>query len=396
MRMVFTLDQRYDSTPDGAVWVKAGPAYQYWAGFLDVFDSVSLVARVRYVPSVPADMHRVDGAGVSVSRIPYYLGPWQYLFSKHDVDGAACKAVNIGDAVVLCGGPFSDAIETMLRRIDYPYAVNVVGDPYDVLAPGAIKHPLRSVMRIWCPHKLRRQCAGAVAGIYVTKEALQRRYPCPAYSVGVSDVDLPDDVLMRDPRPVRQDTRQTRLIMVGTLAQLYKAPDVLIKSVAACVRKGLDLSLVMVGDGKHRPELEALSARLGIADRAMFLGQLPAGSAVRDELDRADLFVLASHQEGLPRAMVEAMARALPCIGSTVGGIPELLPAEDMVPPGDAGALARKITEVVQDPKRMARMSARSLNKAQDYRASVLLERRLAFYGFVRERTEEWLKSSDR
>jgi glycosyltransferase involved in cell wall biosynthesis len=183
--------------------------------------------------------------------------------------------------------------------------------------------------------------------------------------------------------------------MVGTQAQLYKAPDVLIDAVATCVREGLDLKLVLVGDGKHRAELEAQAAALGLRERVCFRGQLTAGDAVRAELDQADLFVLPSHQEGLPRAMIEAMARGLPCIGSTVGGIPELLPLEDMVPPGDVIALAHKICEIVTNPERLARMSARNLEKAKEYRDEVLRERRDMFYHFVREKTEAWLKAQE-
>ena len=85
---------------------------------------------------------------------------------------------------------------------------------------------------------------------YVTKEALQQRYPCPNFSVGVSDVDLPEQALVSSSRLPRQ--RGTfNLIFVGTMAQLYKAPDVLIDAVAACVQEGLDLKLTLIGDGKH-------------------------------------------------------------------------------------------------------------------------------------------------
>ena len=91
--------------------------------------------------------------------------------------------------------------------------------------------------------------------------------------------------------------------------------------------------------------------------------------------------------------MIEAMARALPCIGSTVGGIPELLPLEDLVPPGDAAALARKIREVVIDPGRMARMSTRNLEKAREYREDALRERRVAFYQNIRNQTETWVRT---
>ncbi len=113
---------------------------------------------------------------------------------------------------------------------------------------------------------------------------------------------------------------------------------------------------------------------------------------MRQELDRADLFVLPSHQEGLPRAAIEAMARGLPCVGSTVGGFPELLPAEDLVPPGDAAALARKLREVVTDPDRLDRMAARNLGAAREYREDVLRPRRTAFYEHLRAATTRWLQ----
>jgi len=177
---------------------------------------------------------------------------------------------------------------------------------------------------------------------------------------------------------------------------MYKAPDVLIRAVGECVAKGLDLRLQIVGDGMYRRALERLCCDLGLADRVRFPGQLPAGERVRAQLDRSDLFVLPSWTEGLPRAMVEAMARALPCIGSDVGGIPELLAEEDLVPPGNVEALARKIQEVLSSPRRMAEMSARNLAKAREYRDEVLAERRREFFDRVRLATLSWLERCGR
>jgi glycosyltransferase involved in cell wall biosynthesis len=177
------------------------------------------------------------------------------------------------------------------------------------------------------------------------------------------------------------------------LAQLYKAPAVLLEAIARCVGAGLDLGLTVVGDGKHRSELEAQARMLGLAERVCFLGQLTAGDPVREQLDHADLFVLPSLTEGLPRAMIEAMARALPCVGSTVGGIPELLPPEDTVPAGDAAALARKIREVVTALERMARMSTRNLAKAREYSDEALRSRQISFYQHLRAETTRWLQT---
>ncbi|MEG3925470.1 glycosyltransferase family 4 protein [Microcoleus sp. D3_18a_C4] len=397
MNVVVALEHRFDRTPDGKVWTQVAFPHSFWMRYLEVFDHVRVVARVREVPSVSGDWKRADGEGVSFAAIPYYLGPWQYLQKAPQVQRAARNAVAPNDAVILrVSSQIATCIQPMLSQTNHPYAVEVVADPYDVFAPGAVKHPLRPFFRWWFPRGLRHQCAGALSAAYVTEGALQCRYPPGpgAFSTHYSSVELPNSAFAAAPRCDDRRKQTFTLVSVGTLAQLYKAPDVLIDAVATCVQSGLNLKLVLIGDGKYRSELEARSQACGIADRVCFLGQLSAGDAVRAELDRADIFILPSRQEGLPRAMIEAMARSLPCIGSTVGGIPELLPPEDMVPPGDATALANKIREVVTNPERMSRMSACNLEKAKDYRDEVLQERRNQFYRYVREMTEKWLRET--
>lgn len=392
MNVVVALEHRYACTPDGRVWTQTMFGHTFWKRYLEVFDHVRVVARVRQVESVPSDWKQADGEGVSFAPVPYYIGPWQYLQRWQQINKITQKVVGVNDAVILrvCS-QIACCIQPLLERNGHPYAVEVVGDPYDVFAPGAIKHPLRPFFRRLFPQKLKHHCSQAIAALYVTKQALQQRYPCPNYSVGVSDVEILDEALQVIPRSFDEVKSTFTLIFVGTLAQLYKAPNVLIAAMSICVREGLDLKLIVVGDGQHRTELENQAARLGLGKRVCFRGQLTAGEAVRQELDQADLFILPSYQEGLPRAMIEAMARGLPCIGSNVGGIPELLTSEDLVPPGDVIALARKIREVVTNPQRLARMSARNLHKAQDYTNQILQKERTSFYRYVREQTETWL-----
>ncbi len=142
--------------------------------------------------------------------------------------------------------------------------------------------------------------------------------------------------------------------------------------------------------GRCQRELEALAQSCGVAGRIDFRGQVPAGQLIRDALDECDLFVLPSRTEGLPRAMIEAMARGLPCIGTAVGGIPELLEPEELVPPGDAVALARKIARVLENSDQMTAMSARNLAKANRFSEDVLRPKRLAFLTHLRGVTAEW------
>ncbi len=397
MRVSVALEQRFMSTPDGKVWTRSSFGYDFWQRYLDVFDEVNVVARVRGLRAVPPGAMRAGGHHVSFSVVPYYVGPWQYLMEARRVRHAVTTAISQADAVVLrVPGRLSTCAERCLKKTGRPYGVEVVGDPYDVFNPGSFDHPLRPYFRWSFTRQLRHQCRNACACSYVTKKALQRRYPATenTLSLHCSDVRLPEAAVVASPRPPRRGTHGFTLIGVGTMAQLYKRPDVLIDAVAACVRDGMDLRLVLVGDGKFRKKLESRAAATYLGRRLEFLGQLPAGEAVRDRLDQADVFVLPSSTEGLPRAMIEAMARGLPCIGSAVGGIPELLLPEDMVPSSNVAALAGKIREVISSPERMARMSERNFQKAKQYCDAVLCQRRIALYRRVKESTEIWLTTN--
>jgi glycosyltransferase involved in cell wall biosynthesis len=133
-----------------------------------------------------------------------------------------------------------------------------------------------------------------------------------------------------------------------------------------------------------------------VADRVTLTGTLPAGDAVWRQLDAADLFVMPSRTEGLPKALIEAMARGLPAVGSAVGGIPELLAPEDLVPPDDVTALADAIRRLVTDPARMTAASARNLARAADFAETALAPRRDAFYRAVRAATRDIVPGHDR
>jgi glycosyltransferase involved in cell wall biosynthesis len=393
MELVVSLEHRFDRTPDGAVWTQTMFAYPFWLRYLEIFDRLKVVARVRDVPTASGELVQANGSGVSFSAIPYYIGPLEYMRRIRSIQRAARNAVQPNDAVIMrAPSQIATCIAPLLQRTGHPYGMELVGDPYDVFAADSVHHPLRRFFRWWFPRQMRQQCAHACAAAYVTEGAIQRRYPpAPsAFATACSDVELPDAAFASAPRRYDDRPRRFRLISVGSLAQPYKGIDVLIEAMRICVRQGMALELIVVGDGKYRADLEALALSHGLGPQIQFVGQLTAGASVRAQLDQADLFVMPSKTEGLPRAMIEAMARALPCVGTQIGGIPELLPAEHMVPPGDVAALARAIRELVADPQRLTHMSARNLEQAHHYREDVLQERRRTFYRAVRAATEAW------
>lgn len=393
MNVVVSTDYRYLGTPDGAVWSPTNCGYSFWLRYLEVFDSVRIVSRVCQVDSVPSEFQRVDGENVSVAAIPFYVGPTQYLQKYFQVQQAVKNAINKDDAVILrIPSNVANCVYDWVIRNNHPYALEVIGDPYNFFAPGTVKHPLRPFFRNWFTEKMKKQCFNSAANGYVTKEALQQRYPGSeqTYSTYYSDVELSDAAFVSAPHSFNNQSEKLTLITVGTLQNFCKGIDVLIDALAICVQQGLNLELVVVGDGCHKEDFKAQAKKLGIEDRVFFRGYLPTGKAVYEQLDMADLFILASRQESLPRAVVEAMARGLPCIGSDIGGIPELLADEDLVAPGSVNELATKIKEVVTKPERMSQMASRNLQTSKDYNEKLLQHRRLDFYKYVRATTASW------
>jgi len=395
MKVVVTTEHRFLRTPDGLAWTHGVQAYPFWNRYLSVFDGVKIVARVRETPAPPEGWQPASGPGVMLTALPDYLGPWQYVAKSMSVHQAIGKAASPSDAVILrVSSHLAGCLEPTLARRGQPFGVEVISDPLDLYSPGAVDYRLRPLFRWKLTRQMRRQCRNAAAAAYVTERSLQARYPCPRLTAAVSDVEIPAEAMRAESRTFSglNPQRELRLITLASLAQMQKAPDVLIRAVSECERAGLRLRLAIAGDGRHRSALEHLAAELGLQNRVEFLGQLPAGGRVRKELDASDLFVLPSRCEGLPRALVEAMARSLPCVASRIGGIPELLPAEDLTRPGDVADLAAKLMEVLSDPARMDAMAARNLRRAADFRESLLIGRRTGFFREVRQSTSRWIE----
>ncbi len=139
-----------------------------------------------------------------------------------------------------------------------------------------------------------------------------------------------------------------------------KGIDVLLRAMALVRSSGVDLSLVLAGDGPLRPELETLARELGISDIVEFAGfqDLPA---LKQQLHRASLFVLPSREEPFGIVILEAMVFGKPVLTTTVGGIPEIVTHLEngyLVPPDDAEALADAIITLSGDASLRQRLGA--------------------------------------
>ena len=140
---------------------------------------------------------------------------------------------------------------------------------------------------------------------YVTESTLQRSFP-PApgrFTTHFSSIRLPEEWIRPAPRAYATPIDRPAIVCIGSMSTHYKGQDVLLRAVEQCLGRGVEIEVTLIGDGACREEFERLARQLGIDDRVDFLGSVPHGKAILEQLDRADLCVMPSRTEGLPRAM---------------------------------------------------------------------------------------------
>lgn len=130
-----------------------------------------------------------------------------------------------------------------------------------------------------------------------------------------------------------------------------KGADVLLTALRRVVdtRPDLDWALWLFGDGQLRGALEAQAQALGLAERVTFWGTV---APLTPYLDQADLFALPSRSEGISNALLEAMARGLPCVVSAIGGNTDLIHSGEnglLTAPEDAAGLAAALVDMLDD-----------------------------------------------
>lgn len=152
---------------------------------------------------------------------------------------------------------------------------------------------------------------------------------------------------------------EVRFAVVGRLAAVKRQRDVLLaaREVAGAYPEA---RFWFLGDGPDRAALEELAADLDLATRVRFFGEVAEPG---EYLEQSDALVLASDHEGLPNAILEAMARGLPIVGTRVGGIPEVVEEGRnglLVPPRQPAALASALSLLAADRDRRVRMGLAS------------------------------------
>ena len=192
--------------------------------------------------------------------------------------------------------------------------------------------------------------------------------------------------------------KQPRLVCVGRLCE-QKGHLLLLEASGLLAAEGLQFNLVLVGDGPLRTEIESQIVRLGLQNHVEITGWA-SNSEVQQHILASRAMVLPSFAEGLPVAVMEALALSRPVITTYVAGIPELVQSDIcgwLIPPGSVEALAAAMRTALQLPaeklEQMGRVGAERV--AQRHNATVEASKLAAlFRSDIEEYQNQWIKVS--
>jgi len=217
--------------------------------------------------------------------------------------------------------------------------------------------------------------------IYVTKSFLQKRYPIKGKTISCSNVCIEKvDCEMLIQRICRinnmNSSRPLILGSVGKLSMRYKGYQDIIRTIAHLKKRSIRFHYHLAGGGDDS-YLRKLVRKYKLEREVTILGPL-SHRDVFNFMDKIDVYVQPSRTEGLPRAMIEAMSRACPVMGSKVGGIPELVEDGISFESGNLLQIEKALLLLNQD--RLLEEASRSFYKAKEYENETLVARRISFY----------------
>ena len=377
-KLLFVHDHIFIRGQDENIYSQGGFPKQLWSKYLDCFTTIDVVARC----SVEQE----------INTAPYVLSTSEnvsfHFVKKISTPKSLFKNINLVSTTIENKVKNSDYIIARLpsengllavyyaRKHKKPLLIEVVGCAWDSLWNyGSIFSKFYACIS-YARTKMAIKSSSYV--LYVTKEYLQKKYPANKFAkvINASNVAINNKLSVTFPL-YQKKYESVKIGLIGNYKTKYKGVHTAIEAISLLNAKGLDASLYILGKGEKVNYLE-FAEKLGVQTKVNFCEPVPSGEPVLDWIDNIDLYIQPSLTEGLPRSLIEAMSRGRVCIGSTVGGIPELLSNDFLHEPNNAEDLSNVILNTLK--KDFNEVSLTNINVAQSYNQNSIYERRLSFF----------------
>jgi glycosyltransferase involved in cell wall biosynthesis len=368
MKALFVYSNKYEVC-DGKYYSITQTAEVWEKRYLNIFDSLTVIGRF-------IDVDRVVGKklssakNVTFARIPYGLNPNDYFLKYREIYKFILNEVEKVDFIIARQSYFGAVAASCAKKLGKPYVVEVVGSSWDSNWNYSFKG---KIVAPFFQLQAKKMIKNASNVIYVTKEYLQKEYPTQARTIGISNVEIddPDEEVLKNriERILQTNPTTLNLCTVAAVDVKYKGQAYVIKAMSLLKEKGLTFTYYVIGGG-DQARLKDYSEKLGLKDNVVFTGPLEH-EKVFEYLDKSDIYLQPSLQEGLPRALIEAMSRGLPAIGFKTAGIPELLEKQFVCRRKSVSDICRCL-ELLSDKHNRKIQAERNFNEAAGYRFSLL------------------------
>ena len=342
------------------------------ARYLQYVDLLYVIIRVNDITTTYKEAHLspLFSNRVKLVEVPNFLSPKGFLLKGKQVSRIREIVEKVDMVFLRIPSVTCNMVAGICREIGKPYLVEVGGCAWDsyfnhslagkLVAPVVFLNQKKTVKNASC-------------ATYVTEKWLQKRYPTSAPSTSASNVYLSSfDTDNIERRIFKYKQGKPAIYKLGTLANVdvkYKGQDDLIKAISILKKEGVRVVYELVGGG-NLSYLKSIASKYGVEDQVIFLGT-KIHDEIWDWLDQIDIYAQPSKQEGLPRAVIEAMNRGCICVGSTIAGIPELLQPDELFKPGCIKEIASVLKHIIREENHENRIR-RNFERSKNYSLDVL------------------------
>jgi glycosyltransferase involved in cell wall biosynthesis len=367
MKLLFVHDHKFRSL-EGKMYSTGGLSDMALVRYTNIFEKTTVIARVIAENTAKDKFSEITNKDVIIKN-GLEIGNKGFRLEVEKADCIISRMPSFYGLKVI----------KLAQKMNKPYLVEMVGCPWDALWNHSLKG---KIVAPYMTLATKAKTKNAPYVLYVTNEFLQKRYPTNGKTVCCSNVALTefdDTVLKKRFEKFKQDSDK---IIIGTTAAVdvkYKGQQYVIEALGQLKKKGItNYEYQLVGGGEQR-YLKSVAERYGVYDQVKILGSMPHDKVI-DWLDTIDIYAQPSRQEGLPRALIEAMSRALPAIGAKTAGIPELLEREYIF--SNTKNNINEICEILMEFHigKMKEQAQRNYNESKKYDKNILEARRQAFF----------------
>lgn len=370
---LFVFDHKYPVDANGVFYYSSGFDNYFFSRYFNIFDEFDIFGRFQTVSenaAVPIDTEKYPTSITTVVSNKNLVIAYRTLkkaILKHDT--CICRMPSLFGALAI----------QICKKYKKPYMVEVVACTYDALSnsPSMVRRLLAQPAEF----VYRQILKSNPFNVYVTKYFLQKKYPTSGSYIACSNVTLNEvnekSLSERLNKIALFD--KTKRIIIGTTSTLsvdFKGQQYVIHALPILINAGFDIEYQLVGDGDGTWLME-FAKKYQVQDHVKIVGRLNHDD-VFVWLDSIDIYVHPSCQEGLSRAIIEAMSRACPIVACDTGGIHEQIEEDYIVAKKDVDGLGKTIMRVLESD--MSSMARYNFENSREYVTSVLSARREDYY----------------